>query len=249
MLELTEEDLDGPAVFVPQRADLGGNIQQVGRDSQEPVAIDTRRSSLVLALGNVRLDLPDHQPDRMIGKVSFGLRTAQSHHLIGEYSDGAIGLGQRSFFPDFIDAVVANSTDVAGLAGHAGVEEAELRVSPVHHVAAIRVDRPLEDGAFIVVSSTVSSHVDPRRLVAIDLEMRVQPPFDHPLARLPLQDGRGHDPGHRGEDRRIDQRQRVSDVLQSRVIGQRLKRTSEFPNDLNQPLGIEHGGRFRERSQ
>ena len=28
-----------------------------------------------------------------------------------------------------------------------------------------------------------------------------------------------------------------------------LKLTSEFPKDLNQPLGIEHGGRFRERSQ
>ena len=101
-----------------------------------------------------------------------------------------------------------------------------------------------KDGAFIVVSPAVTSHVDPRGLVPVDLEMRVQPPFDHPFACLPFQDGRRRDSRHRGDDRRIDQCQRLCDVLQPSVFDQRLELAAEFLNDLDQPVRIEHGRRF-----
>ena len=42
MLELPEEDFNGPTVSVHERDDLGGNVEQVCRNSQEAIAIDTR---------------------------------------------------------------------------------------------------------------------------------------------------------------------------------------------------------------
>ena len=42
MLELPEEDFNRPTVSVQERDDLGGNVEQVCRNSQEAIAIDTR---------------------------------------------------------------------------------------------------------------------------------------------------------------------------------------------------------------
>ena len=39
VLERAEEDLDLPAVFVDQRDDFGGDVQQVGHDPQQAVAV------------------------------------------------------------------------------------------------------------------------------------------------------------------------------------------------------------------
>ena len=42
MFELAEKDFDGPAVGIEDRDDLGGDIEQVGGDTQKAVAIDAR---------------------------------------------------------------------------------------------------------------------------------------------------------------------------------------------------------------
>ena len=43
VLERAEEDFDLPAVLVEPCADFGGNVEQVGHDPQEAVAVHSRR--------------------------------------------------------------------------------------------------------------------------------------------------------------------------------------------------------------
>lgn len=218
VLEHSKEQFDRPAVFEQQRDNLARGIRQIGRDSQEPFAIDAGCPSLVLSLPDMPFDFQEHQSYRMIGMVSANLRTDQADHLIRENPECAIGLGQRSVFQSFIDAIDANSTDLTELFGDDGVVQVEPGVAVGHHVASIRLDCPIEDGSFIIASTAVTLDIDPRGLVPVHLKMRVEPPFDHSLASLPLQDGRRHDPRHRGDDLGINQRQCLSDVGQPRGL-------------------------------
>ena len=55
VLELPEEDLNRPSVRIQKCDDLGRDIQQVRGDSQEAVAVDTRRSARILPLRNPTL--------------------------------------------------------------------------------------------------------------------------------------------------------------------------------------------------
>ena len=98
---------DLPAVFVDQRDDFGGDVQPVGQDSQEAVAVHAGRATAILAATLVRRDLHDHQSHGMIRLMGrFGAQ-ADANDLIAEHIHLAISVGQRSLFRDLVNAVVA----------------------------------------------------------------------------------------------------------------------------------------------
>ena len=100
-----------------------------------------------------------------------------------------------------------------------------------------------------MLATAIGGQVDPQGDVTIDLEMRVQPPFDESAAGPRLEPRGLHHLRQRRQKRSIDERERLGDLLESRIATQGLQFGAQFGDDLLEPLGIEHAGRLRERAE
>ena len=105
-----------------------------------------------------------------------------------------------------------------------------------------------------MVAPRIGSHIDSRRHVTIDLEVRVQPPF-HCAALATLVSHRGvHDPRQGRHQRRINQGECPHEILEFLVArfcnaGRTRQSVTQLGDDLNQPVGIEDRRGFRQRPQ
>lgn len=184
--------------------------------------------------------------------IGPGLRLRAAAHRHDHVAQHALVVGrlrQRPFFHHFADAVVPDAADITALGGDDAVKQRKLGVAPVNDLQAVGRDGPLEDGAFVVRTAPFTGDVDARGDMAIHLERRVEAPFDQAAAGLGREQGglrqarQGREPGG------IDQGDRVPQVSQAGVTDERLELTTEFGDDLREPLGVEDADGVGERAQ
>lgn len=249
VLELAKKDLDRPSVPVEKRDDFSGNVEQIGGDSQEPVAVRARGSAFVFPLRRVRCHLDDHQSHGMMRSFLRGPVLANVDDLIGQHMSREIPLRQRLVFGNLELAVVADAAQIARTLVDNVVEEFELGIAAVLDVQPVGLNRAFQNRAFIVLAASVGGDIDSMGDMPLDLEMRMQAPLDHSRPGLSLHHGRLHDSWHRRNQSAINQCDRLVNVFQLRILHQGLKLSSEFLDDLDQPLRIEDCCRFRQRPQ
>ena len=102
----------------------------------------------------------------------------EGNDLVRRDAFGEGGGGERPFFQNVVDAVVANAANVTALGRDDAVEEGELGVAAIHDVEAVGFDGAFQDGPFVAVAAAIGSDIDASRHVAIDFKMRMQSPLD-----------------------------------------------------------------------
>ena len=250
VFEKPEEDFNGPSFGINQPADFGRRVEQIGGDPQHAVAVHAAGAAAILAAGRVRRALHADQAERMVG-AGVGL-AVEPHDLIAEHAGRAIGGSQLALFEHFVHAVVAQPADVTAVGRDDAIEQRELGVAAIHHVQPVGLDGPFEHRPLVMFAAAVGGHVDPRRHVAVDFEMGVQPPLHSRRAGTArgLPEPRGLPQlGQRRDQRAVHERERLTDVVQSRVAAQRFQFRSQLGDNLLEPLGVKDAGRFRERAQ
>ena len=108
LFEKTEEDFDRPRLREDQANDVRWYVQQIGRDAEYAVAIDTTGTAAILATRGVRVDANANDSHWMIEIRSFG----KLHDLI---ADDFIETGvvvAIIFLHDRPDTVVTQAADV-----------------------------------------------------------------------------------------------------------------------------------------
>ncbi len=99
MLEVAKEDLDLPAIVIHQRNDFGWNVEHVGHDSKEAIAVLTCGATSVSTFGFVRLRFDHNQTNRMIGP-DVGILAAEYNHLVRQHTRISIGVRRVLMFED-----------------------------------------------------------------------------------------------------------------------------------------------------
>jgi hypothetical protein len=117
-------------------------------------------------------------------RLIFGLAVGEMHELITQDTGGAGLVRQGPVFQDLRRAIVPQAADVAAVRFHDAVEQRELGVAPIHHVQPVGLERPSQDGQFVVLPSAVGGHVDARGDEAVhDVELAANP-ISEPPRRL-----------------------------------------------------------------
>ena len=98
----------------------------------------------------------------------------------------AIGVRQRPFFGNLVNAVITQAADIAAAVFHDGVEQLELGITAVHDIQPVAFQHPFEHRAFVMLAARVGRDVDAVGHVFRDVEMRVQTPLHLSAAGLPL---------------------------------------------------------------
>jgi hypothetical protein len=129
------------------------------------------------------------------------------------------------------------------------VEQFELRVAAVHHVAVIGSQLCSQDVPLSVRAAVfAASHFDRRRHAAFDVKVRVQSPGRLALAADIFQIGRLGDGRKRLHHAAVNGRQHLIDMPRAQAPP-RSDFRGQLADDLAQPLGIEHVGRLGQRAQ
>ena len=171
----------------------------------------------------MRRGLHHDQAERVVGSGVGLRRVAHLHHRIEQHARFEILVAQRTLLDDLVNAVVAQPADVTALGGHDLVEEFELRVAAVVHVAVALFQGFRQHGPLAVLAAArARGHVDADRHAAFQVELGVQAEFRLELRRPRIAHRGLEQHGQALQQGAIDQRQGVLHVLQPRIAGDRL---------------------------
>ena len=241
MLEESKERLDGPAMLIDQRDDLGRDVKQV-RGDQECFSLS--RSSVAGPPGRLasRVAGDLHNPHRVIAQRGCGLPAGETHpdiaddlRLNGFVAEGTVFQHlEGRVFPNATDERRADVDDLA--------EQIELEVSPIHDVDASRFQIGCQYLAFVGVAI---GQVHPHRNALEQLELGVQLE-----GFVSVVEPHGLDQfGECRQQRAIDQRQHTLDAVERRGALDRLQCIDQLTDDAAQQIGVKDTGRFGERTQ
>jgi len=185
----------------------------------------------------------------MIGSSGGRTGRAERDDRILEHAGGAVVWREKALFHNVVPAVDPNAADVAAADGLDLVEERELRLPAVHEVAVIGGELPAEHVFFVGPAAVFAArHVDPRRHVPVDVEMGVESPGRFALAVDILQIRRLGDRREGLHQAAVDGHEELVEIHSGHTLP-RLEFARQLADNLLQPLGIEHVGRFGERPQ
>ena len=151
---------------------------------------------------------------------------------------------------DLIAAVVAQTADVTAVGGHDVVEQLELRVAAVLHVAAAGFQRLGQHGPLVgLAAADAFGHVDADRHAAFQIELGVEAELRLELRRSRISQRGLHQHGQALQQGAVDQRQGVLHVFQPRIAGDGFELFAQFGDDFLQPFRLKDIGGFAERAQ
>ena len=241
MLEEPEERFDGPAMFVDQGDDFGGDVQQVRGDEQ---GFPLRRSGIAgTSTGlTTRLATDLHDAQGTISQRGVGFPTAETHpDVAGDLRRNGV-VAEWTLFEDLEGAVVADAADERRTDLDDLAEQAELDVAAIHDVDASGLQGGFENVTFAGVA-VGQVHAHRHALEQLELGVQLE-------GFVAVVEPKGFDQfGKRRQQRAVDQGQHTLDVAERGGTVDGLQGVDELADDAAEQIGVKDPGRFGERTQ
>ena len=109
-----EKQFHLPAVLVDQTDDLGRQVQQVGGDPRDAVAVGTGGTTAILAAAGVRRAGDAHHADRLIG-LGFLFALGELHPLVAQVTCRAIGVRPWSRVQNLGRTIIPQAANIAAV--------------------------------------------------------------------------------------------------------------------------------------
>ena len=159
LLKEPEENLNRPSLGEYQTDHVRWYVSQVCGNSQNAIAVDSARTTTILASRRVWVDANADNTRWMIDAGIFG----KLHDFIADDFVELRVVVAVILFHYRPHTVVTQAADVAALGVDDLIEQRELRIATIGHIQSVWLDKACQHSTFIVLATAVGSHINASR--------------------------------------------------------------------------------------